>query len=63
MKSIPSSKQVERNNLQVMVQELRECLLGGDVVSHAGLPTENMWANISTKKMYLPEGFGTMVVS
>ena len=40
LESFASWKQVERKNLQIEVQDLKECLLEGNVKSYAWLPTE-----------------------
>merc|ERR1712055_432439 len=62
LESIASSKQVDRRNLRMTVQELKDCLLERDVVSYAWLPTEHMWADVLTKEMKMPEGLEMALV-
>ena len=62
LESIASSKQVDRRNLQMMVQELKDCLLDHNVVSYAWLPTEHMWADVLTKEMKMPGGLETALM-
>ena len=62
LESIASSKQVDRRNLRMTEQELKDCLLEHDVVSYAWLPTEHMWADVLTKEMKMPEGLEMALV-
>ena len=53
LESIASSKQIDRKTLRLMVVDLKERLVDGDIYSYARLPMENMWADILTKDMRL----------
>ena len=48
-------KQVYNKNLQITLQELKECLLDDYVKSYIWLPIEDMWAAMLTKGMILPD--------
>ena len=54
LESIASSKQIERKMLRLMVMDLKERLLKGDIFSYSWLSTEDMWADVLTKEMHLP---------
>ena len=41
--------------LQMMIKDLKERLLKGDVTSYAWLPMDMMWADLLTKEKKLPE--------
>ena len=41
MESIASSKQIERRNLRMIVVDLKERLVDGDIYSYSWLPTKN----------------------
>ena len=49
LESIVSSKQVNRKTLRMMVRELKDRLLEGEILSYAWLPTKHMWADVLTK--------------
>ena len=54
--SIASSKQIERKNLRMTVQGLKERLMEGDVKSYQWIPTKEMWSDGLTKEMEMAEG-------
>ena len=56
LKSIASSKQVERKMLRMTVKELKDRLLEGEIELYAWLPTEQMWAHVLTKEMQILDG-------
>ena len=62
LESITSSKQVVNKSLRMMVRELKDKLLDGEVLSYAWLPTEQMWADILTKEMKIPEALEKVLV-
>ena len=39
----------------MMIDNLKERLIEGDILSYAWLPTESMWADLLTKEKRLPE--------
>ena len=55
LESIASSKQIERKTLRLTVVDLKERLIEGDITSYSWLSTDNMWVDILTKEMHLPE--------
>ena len=55
LESIALTKQVDRKSLRMMVRELKDRLLEGEVSLYAWLPKNHMWADILTKEMRLPE--------
>ena len=54
--SIASLKQVERKLLRMTVKELKDHLISGEVASYAKLSRGDMWADVLTKEMSLPDG-------
>ena len=46
LESVTSSKQIDNKTLQMMIVDLKERLVCGDVYSYAWLPRERMWADI-----------------
>ena len=52
---IASSKQVERKLLRMIIKDLKDCLLEGDVSSYSWLSTRDMMADCMTKEMKMPE--------
>ena len=54
LKSISSSKQIERKTLRLTVTDLKEKLVEGDVYSYSKLPKKSMWSDLMTKEMELP---------
>ena len=54
LKSIASSKQIERKTLRLTVVELKERLVDGEIYSYSWLPTQSMWADMMMKEMRLP---------
>ena len=53
LKSIASSKQIERKTLGLTVVDLKERLVDGEIYSYLLLPTQSMWADMMTKEMRL----------
>ena len=53
--SIVASKQIERKTLRLMVTDLKERLLEGDIYSYSWLSTEDMWADVPIINMPLPQ--------
>ena len=47
----------------MVVQELKDCLVEGDVISYAWLPTRNIWTDVLAKEMELLEGLETVLLS
>ena len=56
LESIASSRQIERKNLRMTVQGLKERLMEGDVKSYQWLCTKDMWLDGLTKEMEMVEG-------
>ena len=56
LESIASTRQIERKNLRMMVQELKERLMEGDVRLYQWIPTKEMWSDGLTKEMEMAEG-------
>ena len=63
LESIASSKQVDRKTLRMMVRELKDRLLEGEVASYAWLPMEEMWADALTKEMRIPPGLDKVLAT
>ena len=57
LESIASLKQVEKKSLRMTVQDSKDRLIEGDVLSYGWLPTERMWVDVMTKEMCLPDSF------
>ena len=55
LESVASSKQVGTKSLRNVFANLKERLVRGKISSYLWLPTKNMWADILTKKMILPD--------
>ena len=56
LESIVSTKQIERKGLRMTVQEMKEKLLEGEVMSYQWLSPKEMWADGLTKEMEMAEG-------
>ena len=56
LKSIVSTKQIERKGLRMTVQEMKEKLMEGEIKSYQWLSTKEMWADGLTKEMEMAEG-------
>ena len=54
LKSVTSLKQIVTKTLGIVIVDLKERLLNGEITSIAWLPTEKMWAYLITKEMKLP---------
>ena len=61
LESIASTKQIERKNLRMTVQELKDSLVEGDVRSYQWIPTKEMWSDGLTKEMEMAEGLRKMM--
>ena len=55
LESVASSKQIATKTLRTVIMDLKERLLRGEIYSIAWLPTKDMWADMLTKEMKLPE--------
>ena len=49
--------------MRIMVREMKDRWLEGEILSYAWLPTKHMWADVLTKEMPLPNGLETTLVS
>ena len=56
LESIASSRQIERKNLRMTVQGLKERLMEGDVKLYQWISTKEMWSDGLTKEMEMAEG-------
>ena len=56
LESIASTRQIERKGLRMTVQEMKEKLMEGEIVSYQWLSTKEMWADGLTKEMEMAEG-------
>ena len=54
LESIASTKQIERKGLRMTVQELKDKLRNGKIMSYQWIPMADMWADILTKEMVMP---------
>ena len=61
LESIASTKQIERKNLRMTVQKLKDNLVEGDVRSYQWIPTKEMWSDGLTKEMEMAEGLRKMM--
>ena len=59
--SIASTRQIERKGLRMTVQEMKEKLMEGEIVSYQWLSTKEMWADGLTKEMELAEGLRNLL--
>ena len=55
LESVASSKQVGTKSLRNVFVDLKERLVRNEVSSYSWLPTKNIWADVLTKEMILPE--------
>ena len=55
LESIASSKQIERKTLRLTITDLKERLVEGDISSYSWLPTRDMYADLLTKEMQIPQ--------
>ena len=55
LESVVSLKQIAMKTLRTVIIDLKERLLRGEISSIAWLPTKDMWADMLTKEMKLPE--------
>ena len=61
LESIASTKQIERKNLRMTVQEMKDKLMDGDVRSYQWIPTKEMWSDGLTKEMEMAEGLRNLL--
>ena len=61
LESIASTRQIERKGLRMTVQEMKEKLMEGEIVSYQWLSTKEMWADGLTKEMELAEGLRNLL--
>ena len=55
LESVASSKQIVTKTLRMVIVDLKERLLSGEITLIAWLPTRNMWADLLTKESKLLE--------
>merc|ERR1712240_504523 len=55
LESIAYTRQIERKGLKITVQEMKEKLMEGEIVSYQWLSTKEMWADGLTKEMEMAE--------
>ena len=53
LESVTSLKQIVTKSLRMVIVDLKERLLKGDIMSIAWLPTEKMWADLLPKEIKL----------
>ena len=61
LESIASTKQIERKGLRMIVQELKDRLMSGEVKSYQWIPTKEMWADGLKKEIEMAEGLRKML--
>merc|ERR1712114_76804 len=61
LESIASTRQIERKGLRMTVQEIKEKLIEGEIVSYQWLSTKEMWADGLTKEMEMAEGLRNLL--
>ena len=61
LESVASTKQIERKNLRMTVQGLKEKLMEGEIKSYQWLSTKKMWADGMTKEMEMAEGLRNLL--
>ena len=61
LESIASTRQIERKGLRMTVQEMKEKLMEGEIVSYQWLSTKEMWADGLTKEMEMAEGLRNLL--
>ena len=62
LESVTSSKQIVTKTLRMVIMDLKERLLSGEITSIAWLPTKNMWADLFTKESKLPEALEDVLI-
>ena len=55
LESIVSSKQIEWQTLRLTITDLKERLLEGNITSYSWLSTKDMYADLLTKEMLIPQ--------
>ena len=61
LECIASTRQIERKGLRMTVQEMKEKLIEGEIVSYQWLSTKEMWADGLTKEMEMAEGLRNLL--
>merc|ERR1712002_697760 len=56
LESIASTKQIDRKQLRMVVQDMKEKLREGDITSYQWVSTKNIWADGLTKEMSMTDG-------
>merc|ERR1712112_631426 len=56
LESIASTKQVDRKQLRMVVQDMKDKLREGDVTSYQWISTKDMWADRLTKEKLMTDG-------
>ena len=62
LKSIASSKLIEKKTLRLTVVDRKERLVDGDDYSYFWLLTKSMWADMMTKEMQLPSSLENVIL-
>ena len=62
LKSIASSKKIERKTLRQTVVDLNKRLVDGDLYSYSWLPTQDMIADMMTKDMKIPVNLEDLIL-
>ena len=62
LESIASSRQVERKTLRPTILDLKERLVDKDIQSYSWLPTQDMLADVLTKKMKIPQALENVIL-
>ena len=62
LESLTSSKKIVTKTLRMVIMDLKERLLSGEITSIAWLPTKNMWADLLTKESKLPEALEDVLI-
>ena len=62
LESIVSSKQIERKTLRMTVVDLKEKHIDEEVYSYSWQPTKDMWADMMTKEMKIPQALENVIM-
>ena len=62
LESVGSSKQIVTKTLRLVIMDLKERLLSGEITSIAWLPTKDMWGDLLTKETKLPKALENIFV-
>ena len=63
LKLIVSSKKIDRKSLRMIVKEMKDRLIEGEVTSYQWMPTDQMWADALTKELEIPEGLQKLIAN